>query len=295
MRYFLTRRQRSSADNDKRIRNYYEQVYKTQPWRQREDDVDNPQGARFSKMWYRAILDYILPRLNLSGKRVLEVGCGNGFLVPYLCRQGAQVVGIDVALSAIAQYPLSDRIQCCAAVADGQQLPFLDRVVDIVICCEVLEHLADPNPLLDECFRVIRPSGYLVFSSPNYSNLFLPLKLLADLGVPSVGRYMRRQIVDRTTTAFELRRLLGRRGIVLLHRCVRLHPPLFEQIDYRFGNRNPLRRVNDWIFAIEKRWGHRRPLRYLGLHSVCLVRASGDVSMTSGVEKLPVGGSVGSC
>jgi L-malate glycosyltransferase len=260
------------ASRDKSTRDFYEQAYKTEPWRQRGDDSED-RGARFSKVWYRAFLNYILPLLNVDGRRVLEVGCGNGFLAPFLCGKGAKVVGVDVALSAVAQFPGSQDGQSVAAVADGQCLPFPDHAFDVIICCEVLEHLSDPSSLLDECFRVVSPRGYLVFSSPNYTNLFLFLKLLADLGVPSARRYMRSQLIDRTTTAFELRRLVGCRGAIILQRGIRLHPPLFEQIDYRFGDSNPLRRVNDWIFAIEKRWASRAPFRYLGLHSICLIQA----------------------
>jgi SAM-dependent methyltransferase len=141
---------------------------------------------------------------------------------------------------------------------------------------EVMEHLADPDPLLDECFRVVRPAGQLVFSCPNYCNFFLGVKLLSDLGIPFFSRYIGRQFIDRTTTSFELRRRLAKRGQILTQRAIRLHPPLFEQVDYRVRPGARLHRINDWIFQLEGRWGEQPPLSFLGLHTMCRVRKAPD-------------------
>jgi hypothetical protein len=84
---------------------------------------------------------------------------------------------------------------------------------------------------------------------------------------------MRHQIIDRTTTAFGLRSVLARHGRVLLQRGVRLHPPLFEQLDYRLSPDNPALRINDLIFWLERRWGDRPPWNYMGLHTLILAEA----------------------
>jgi glycosyltransferase involved in cell wall biosynthesis/SAM-dependent methyltransferase len=262
----------AAARSDFRTRCFYEEAYTTEAWRRPQANDRGAPGARFSKMWYRSLLDHFVPQIDLQGKQVLEVGCGNGYLVPYLCPSVAKFVGVDLALNAVRQLPRVNGEKCYAVVADGKHLPFLDDSFDLLICLEVLEHVGDPEHLLDECFRVVHRPGYLIFSCPNYCNLFILPKLLANLGVPAFRRYMRHQVIDRMTTAFSLRRLLTRRGTLLSQRGVRLQPPLFEQLDYRLPPGNPLRRINDWIFAIENKWGNRPPLNYLGLHTVCLVK-----------------------
>jgi glycosyltransferase involved in cell wall biosynthesis/SAM-dependent methyltransferase len=253
----------------KGTRSFYEKSYATDRRR------DAYRGLRFTKMWYRAALEFCAPRVTLRGSRVLEVGCGYGLLGTRLSQLGARFIGVDIALSAVSQFPKSSEAGCYPVVADATVLPFPDASFDLIFCMEVLEHTADPNPLLDECFRVVRPGGHLVFSCPNYfSFMFFP-KLLAELGVPYFRQFVGRQFIDRWTTSFELQHLLARRGIVILQRAVRLHPPFFEKLDYRLSEGNPLRRINDWIFAAESRWGDSFPLNYLGQHTLCMVQAGG--------------------
>jgi 2-polyprenyl-6-hydroxyphenyl methylase / 3-demethylubiquinone-9 3-methyltransferase len=250
-------------------RDFYEKSYASDRRR------DGYRGLRFTKMWYRAALEYCIPHLALNGIRVLEVGCGYGLLGTHLSQLGAKFIGVDIALSAVSQFPKSSQVAAYPIVADATVLPFRNASFDLVFCMEVLEHTADPNPLLDECFRVIRPRGHLIFSCPNYFSLIILPKLLAELGIPYFRRFVGRQFIDRWTTSFELRRLLRQRGAIVLQRAVRLHPPFFEQFDYRLSETNPLRRINDWIFSVEDRWGDRFPLNYCGQHTLCMVQ-SGD-------------------
>jgi 2-polyprenyl-3-methyl-5-hydroxy-6-metoxy-1,4-benzoquinol methylase len=240
--------------------------------------------SRFTKMWYRAFVEHCVPYLSLSGSRVLEVGCGGGLLCEYFSARGASFFGVDLALSAVSQFPPSSRIPCFPAVANATQLPFRTGSFDLLLCMEVLEHTLEPTTVLDECFRVVRPSGYLVFSTPNrFSLTFFP-KMLGDIGVPFFRRYVGRQIVDQWMTSFQLRRLLALRGEIKLQRAIRLHPPFFEQFDLRLFERNPLRGVNDLVFGVENRWGDRFPLNCVGQHTLCLVQAPASRQNTAGAE-----------
>ena len=242
-------------------RQFYESRY-SGSWQRPERDAV---GARFTKMWYRAFVDYVLPSLKIGRThRVLEVGAGYGYIAPFIGNAGAEYFGVDFAFSGCQQ--LSQLGGGRAIQADGCHLPLMDASFDVVLCFETLEHVPDREMLMAECFRVCRAGGQVVFSCPNYCNLFLPLKLLADAGVPWCVRYMIRQPIDRTTTAFQLRALMKRYGEVLLQRAVRLAPPLFEKLE----SRGAYRRVNDAIFAMESRWGDRAPLNFLGLHTICV-------------------------
>lgn len=268
-----------------RVRHFYEDAYGSRAWSRSSLEPENSPGARFTKMWYRTALRDILPGLPLAGARVLEVGAGYGFLANSLLGRGAAAyIATDVASSGLRQLPALPH--CHAALADGGRLPFSDGAFDLVICMEVLEHAPEPERLLDECVRVLSPRGHLLLSCPNYCNLYLPLKWLADFGLPACRQYLRRQILDRTLFAFGVRARLRRRGEIVLQRAVRLHPPLFELIDRHFSPSHPLVRCNDFLFAWERRYGARAPWSNFGLHTCFLLRPRARVAVaTRQVEK----------
>jgi glycosyltransferase involved in cell wall biosynthesis/SAM-dependent methyltransferase len=257
-------------------RAFYEQVYRRPGWTRASAPSPAQPGARFTKMWYQVFLRHLLPRLPLAGKRVLEVGAGYGYLAPAVEARGGRYIGLDMAESALRQFPPGLR-HAHPLAADACRLPFPDATFDVVIGMEVIEHVPDFQASLREMFRVATPGAYVVLSSPNYANLFLPLKLFADWGWPAFRRYLTRQPVDHTFFATRLRRILSRYGEIAECRAVRLHPPLLEQLDYRFGAGHPLARVNSWLFRFEQRLGTRPPWCYLGLHTCFLIRAPGGV------------------
>jgi 2-polyprenyl-3-methyl-5-hydroxy-6-metoxy-1,4-benzoquinol methylase len=99
--------------------------------------------------------------------RVLDVGCGAGPGLRYLETTGAQAVGLD-----LVYYPLAEARQLAlstplvqADVARG--LPFASASFDVLLLSELLEHLPEGGALLAECWRVARPGGYLVVTTPN--------------------------------------------------------------------------------------------------------------------------------
>jgi ubiquinone/menaquinone biosynthesis C-methylase UbiE len=99
-----------------------------------------------------------------GGKSVLEVGCGEGKLATQLIRHApapARYLATDVSLDAIT-HNLDPRIE--TATASIYELPFHDRSFDIVVCCEVLEHLEQPELGLAEISRVARER--VVISTP---------------------------------------------------------------------------------------------------------------------------------
>jgi SAM-dependent methyltransferase len=113
-------------------------------------------------------------RLQLTpGARVLDLGCGEGRHVHALSGSpGVQVVGLDADVASLAR--AADGVEGLPdggggtswVRGDAGRLPFAEGVFDVVVCCEVLEHVADVDGALGEIARVLREGGRLAVSVP---------------------------------------------------------------------------------------------------------------------------------
>ena len=115
-----------------------------------------------------------LPRLIDFGayrdKRVLEVGCGAGTDLVRFARGGALVTGVDLSSSAIAlarQNFTQQGLTGDLREADGEHLPFPDASFDLVYAHGVVQYTAHDRALVDECRRVAKPGGTVVFQVYN--------------------------------------------------------------------------------------------------------------------------------
>jgi 2-polyprenyl-6-hydroxyphenyl methylase / 3-demethylubiquinone-9 3-methyltransferase len=117
-------------------------------------------------------LDWINGLSGLQGKRVLDVGCGGGILADSMARKGADVLGIDLATKAlrVAQLHALEaqtshveyREISVEALAQEQPSGF-----DIVTCMEMLEHVPDPASVVQACSELVKPGGWVFFSTIN--------------------------------------------------------------------------------------------------------------------------------
>lgn len=108
----------------------------------------------------------------LSGKEVLDVGCGGGILSDSMARRGGQVTGIDLAAKALrvaqlhaleASTPnVTYREISAEALAVERPASF-----DVVTCMEMLEHVPDPASVVKACRDLVRPGGWVFFSTIN--------------------------------------------------------------------------------------------------------------------------------
>jgi len=107
----------------------------------------------------------------LSGKRILDIGCGSGTLAKRLSENGAAVTGIDPGLAALEQA----RTAVPAARferASGEALPFPDASFDGAVLLNALHHVPEPAAALVEAARVLVPGGCLVVVEPLASGSF---------------------------------------------------------------------------------------------------------------------------
>lgn len=109
--------------------------------------------------------DKYIASLKLPGKKVLDVGCGVGAVVQALIREGVDGYGIDPCEPAIVQARQGCGTFC---VGEAIALPFEDAFFDAVGSFTVLEHVEDPDTMLREMVRVLKPGGRIVIACPNF-------------------------------------------------------------------------------------------------------------------------------
>jgi SAM-dependent methyltransferase len=99
---------------------------------------------------------------------IIDVGCGDGLAasVASAANPGHRFVGLDWSADAIRQ-ARGRGLSLLRAGADGVSLPLASGVADVAILSETIEHLVDTDSALDEVWRVLRPGGWLLLSTPN--------------------------------------------------------------------------------------------------------------------------------
>ena len=117
-------------------------------------------------------LDWIDRHARLQGKRVVDVGCGGGILADAMARRGANVLGIDLASKPLkvaqlhaleAGTPAIDYREIAAEALAAEQ----PGQFDVVTCMEMLEHVPVPASIVQACATLVKPGGWLFFSTLN--------------------------------------------------------------------------------------------------------------------------------
>ncbi len=108
-----------------------------------------------------------------EGDRVLDLGCGDGWMAAEMTARGATVIGVEVAFAALARARARHPELDVRHVEIDGPLPLPDTSVDVVWASEVIEHVGDTARWLSEVRRVLRPQGRLLVTTPNHSRLRL--------------------------------------------------------------------------------------------------------------------------
>jgi 2-polyprenyl-6-hydroxyphenyl methylase/3-demethylubiquinone-9 3-methyltransferase len=119
-------------------------------------------------------LEWINNLSPLAGQKVLDIGCGGGILSDSMARKGANVLGVDLSTKALRVAQLhaletnTPNIQfreiSAEAIAAEQPAGF-----DTVTCMEMLEHVPDPASVVQACAQLVKPGGWVFFSTINRS------------------------------------------------------------------------------------------------------------------------------
>jgi 2-polyprenyl-6-hydroxyphenyl methylase/3-demethylubiquinone-9 3-methyltransferase len=138
-------------------------------------------------------LDWIDGLTALGDKTVLDVGCGGGILTEAMAHRGAHVTGIDLAekpLQIARSHAMAVPIDVRYAHSNAEDWADTHAgEYDIVTCMEMLEHVPDPKAVVGACATLVRPGGWVFFSTINRN----PLSFLsAIVGVEYVLRILPR-------------------------------------------------------------------------------------------------------
>ena len=222
-----------------------------------------------------ALLDPLLP----SGpRRILDAGCGTGFMLGWLKRycDGRDLYGLD--LSAEALHYCSQRRENLLVRGSVEDLPFPDRVFDVVISLNVLEYfsLPDAQRAISEMGRVLKEGGLIFLRASAFQFLYSE----HDRAISSVHRYTTKELKQCLMhQGFKLERLTYANSVLspaavvwrLLHRRSR-RPPQSDVRPLPWG----LRWANAWLartLMLEAAWLKHFPLP-AGLSVIGIARKS---------------------
>jgi len=117
--------------------------------------------------------DYVKQFVNLKDKTVLDVGCGGGVFSESMAISGGDVTAIDLAEESLevaklhlyeSQLKIDYKKQNVEDFANENANSF-----DVIVCMEMLEHVPDPQSIVDACAKILKPGGWLFLSTINRS------------------------------------------------------------------------------------------------------------------------------
>ncbi|WMP17720.1 bifunctional 2-polyprenyl-6-hydroxyphenol methylase/3-demethylubiquinol 3-O-methyltransferase UbiG [Thiothrix lacustris] len=182
-------------------------------------------------------LNYIDDRAPLSGKQVIDIGCGGGILAESMARRNAHVTGIDMGatpLEVAELHALESQVDVTyrqiSAEAMATEAP---EQFDVVTCMEMLEHVPDPASVIAACAKLVKPGGDVFFSTINRNPKAFALAILGaeyimnmlPKGTHEYAKFIKPSELERwaRSVGLELRNISGM-----------TYNPLFQS--YRLGN-----------------------------------------------------------
>ena len=129
--------------------------------------------------------EYILSRVPINGKLILDAGCGSAWASNALIPKGYGVISIDISLKNVTtalQNTPSDRH--FGVICDTMHLPFKEESFNTVIASEIIEHTVDPEAFASSLFKSVKRGGLLLISTPYKEKLLYSLCIHCNKKTP---------------------------------------------------------------------------------------------------------------
>ncbi|APB69396.1 methyltransferase domain-containing protein [Paenibacillus polymyxa] len=118
--------------------------------------------------YYEHFHRYLLAKIYVEGKKVLDIACGEGYGSHFLSQKAKNVTAVDVdsaTIEAAKQKYINNNLTYL--LGDINELDFEDKVFDVIVCYETIEHVQDPYKAFNNLKRVLKDDGILIISTPN--------------------------------------------------------------------------------------------------------------------------------
>jgi ubiquinone/menaquinone biosynthesis C-methylase UbiE len=119
-------------------------------------------------LYYQHIARYLFATKFVEEKLVLDVACGTGYGTALLAEKAYRAVGIDISKEAIIHCKkVYKEDSVCFLNMDCTSLAFPNEIFDSIVSFETIEHIYDPEKFVKELYRVLKPGGQVLISTPN--------------------------------------------------------------------------------------------------------------------------------
>jgi len=177
--------------------------------------------CRTSSLELRNLIINLLQNLKIQATNLLDLGCGDGSF----SREIGKVVGATRIVGIDVEAPRNKYIEFLRFDLNNKGIPLADNSFDLITAIEVIEHLIYPDNMLRETWRLLKPGGYFVISTPNLASIINRILILMGympyFSEPSLeynaGLLTRKKMVDKPAGHLRLYTLKAIKELLYFH------------------------------------------------------------------------------
>ncbi|HEY3419533.1 MAG TPA: class I SAM-dependent methyltransferase [Methanomassiliicoccales archaeon] len=214
------------------------------------EKVDVKNRKERSDIVIENIIQGFVKKSSVHQFKMLDVGCGGGQLLENFCRKdNIEVHGIDISQEALR---VSKNKGYCSVECDleADNMPYPDSFFDVVVMNDLIEHIINPDRMLREARRVIKPEGSIIVCTPNVSHpVSWAMQIVLDLPPMQSARYKSVHVRDFTLRI--LNKTLELNGLSVSKAQGTFIYPIENRISYYIATRIP--RLSERLIVISKK------------------------------------------